>query len=76
VLQQNLLLATSLREGTTEKDIAINPVATPLLEECEDDIHTPEMGLGSLLGLPKLQSLITRVKTPHLEAFFMALESY
>jgi hypothetical protein len=33
-------------------------------------------GLGSLLGLSKLQSSITRVKTPRLEAFFMSLESY
>jgi hypothetical protein len=51
-------------------------VATPLLEQCEDDIHTPKMGFGSPLGLPKLQSLIVGVKTPHLELFFMPLESY
>jgi len=36
----------------------------------------PKWGLGSLLRLPKLQSLITGVKTPHLEAFFISLESY
>jgi hypothetical protein len=51
-------------------------VATPLLEECEDDTHIPEMGLGSPSGLPKLQSSIARVKTPRLESFFMSLESY
>jgi hypothetical protein len=33
-------------------------------------------GLGSPLGLLKLQSSITRVKTLHLEAFFMSLERY
>jgi hypothetical protein len=33
-------------------------------------------GLGSPLGLLKFQSLITGVKTPRLEAFFMTLESY
>jgi hypothetical protein len=32
----------------------IQNVATPLLEECENETHTPEMGLGSLPGLPKL----------------------
>jgi hypothetical protein len=36
----------------------------------------PKWGLGSPLGLPKLQSLITRVKTPRLEVFFMSLENY
>jgi hypothetical protein len=33
-------------------------------------------GLESPLRLPKLQSLIVGVKTPHLEAFFISLESY
>jgi hypothetical protein len=33
-------------------------------------------GLGSPLGLPKLQSLIAGVKTPRPEAFFISLESY
>jgi hypothetical protein len=51
-------------------------VATPLLEECEDDTHTPEMGLGSPPGLSKFQSSIVGVKTPCLEVFFMSLESY
>jgi hypothetical protein len=32
------------------------------------------MGLGSLLGLPKIQSAITRVKTPYMEVFFTPLE--
>jgi len=33
-------------------------------------------GLGSPLGLPKLQSSIASVKTPHIEMFFISLESY
>jgi hypothetical protein len=33
-------------------------------------------GLGSPLGLPKFQSSIARVKTPHIEVFFISLESY
>jgi hypothetical protein len=32
--------------------------------------------LGSPPGLPKLQSSITRVKTPRIEAFFISLENY
>jgi hypothetical protein len=36
----------------------------------------PKWGLGSPLGLPKLQSSIARVKTPRLEVFLMTLESY
>jgi hypothetical protein len=36
----------------------------------------PKWGLGSPLGLSKLQSSIARVKTPCLGAFFISLESY
>jgi hypothetical protein len=36
----------------------------------------PKWGLGSPLGLLKLQSSIAGVKTPCLEAFFKSLESY
>jgi len=46
------------------------------LEECEDDTHTLEMGIGSPLGLPKFQSSIAGVKTLRLEAFLISLESY
>ncbi len=51
-------------------------VATPLLEECEEDTHTLEMGLGSLPGLSKFQSSMVGVKTLHLETLFISLESY
>jgi hypothetical protein len=54
----------------------INFVATLLLEEWEDDTHTPEMGLGSPSRLPKLHSSIAWVKTPCIEMFFILLESY
>jgi hypothetical protein len=36
----------------------------------------PKWGLGSLGGLPKLQSSIVGVKKPCLEVFFIALERY
>ncbi len=36
----------------------------------------PKWGLGSPLGLPKLQSSIARVKTPCIGAFFISLERY
>jgi len=48
----------------------------PTLKECEDETHTPQMGLGSPLGLPKLQSLIVEVKTPRIKVFFISLKSY
>jgi len=34
----------------------------------------PKVGTWSPLGLPKLQSSIVGVKTPHLEVFFISLE--
>jgi hypothetical protein len=33
-----------------------------------------KMGLGSPLGLPKIQNVIIGVKTPHIEVFFILLE--
>ncbi len=51
-------------------------VATPLLEECEDDTHTFEMGTWESPGFSKFQSLIARDKTPCLEVIFMSLENY
>jgi hypothetical protein len=36
----------------------------------------PKWGLGSSLGLLKLQNLIARAKTPCIEAFFIPLENY
>jgi len=35
-----------------------------------------KLGLGSPLGLPKLQSSIAEVKKPHIGVFFISLESY
>jgi hypothetical protein len=32
--------------------------------------------LGGPLGLSKLQNSIARVRTPHIEAFFISLKSY
>ncbi len=42
-------------------------VATPLLEECEDDTHTPKMGTW--------ESFETS-ETPRIGVFFISLESY
>jgi hypothetical protein len=50
-------------------------VVTPLWGKCEDETHTPKVGTYSPPGLPKTQSLITRVKTPCIEVFFILLES-
>ncbi len=36
----------------------------------------PKWGLGSPLGLLNFQSSIAGVKTPHIEVFFITLESY
>jgi hypothetical protein len=36
----------------------------------------PKWGLGSLPGLPKVQSSIAMVKTPHIGAFFISLKIY
>jgi hypothetical protein len=36
----------------------------------------PKLGLGSFLGLLKLQRSMAGVKTPHIEVFFISLESY
>jgi hypothetical protein len=35
-------------------------VATPLLEECEDDTHIPEMGTWESFGTPKTSELDCR----------------
>ncbi len=46
------------------------------MEECEDDTHIPEMGTWESFGTWEFQSLISGVKTPRLEAFFISLERY
>jgi hypothetical protein len=35
-------------------------VATPFLEECEDDTHTPEMGTSESSGTPKISEFNCR----------------
>ncbi len=67
---QALVLVASLRQGLQQ---IWHFITTPLLEECEDDIHTPEMGTWES---PKLQSSILGVKTPRPKAFFMSLEIF
>jgi hypothetical protein len=40
------------------------------------ELTLPKLGLGNLLELPKFQNSIAGVKTPHIEMFFISLESY
>jgi hypothetical protein len=51
-------------------------VATPLLEECEDDTHTLEMGTWESFGTPEISEFDFRGQIFCLKAFFMSLESY
>jgi hypothetical protein len=51
-------------------------VATPLLEECENDTHIPKMGTWESFGTPKTSELDFRGQNTSLEAFFMSLERY
>jgi hypothetical protein len=51
-------------------------VATLLWENVRMRFTLPKWGLESPSGLPKVQSLITRVKTPCIGEFFISLERY
>jgi hypothetical protein len=51
-------------------------VATLLWESVRMKLTLLKWGLGSPLGLLKLQSLIVGVKTPRIRVFFISLESY
>jgi hypothetical protein len=48
----------------------------PTLGEWRMKLTLPKLGLGSPLGLPKLQSSIAGVKTPCIGVFFISLKSY
>jgi hypothetical protein len=41
-------------------DVQNEDVTTPLLEECEDDTHTPEMGTWESFETPKTSELDCR----------------
>jgi hypothetical protein len=51
-------------------------VATLLWESVRMKFILSKWGLGSPLGLPKVQSSIARVKTPRIEAFCISLKIY
>jgi hypothetical protein len=51
-------------------------VATLPWESVKMKLTLPKWGLGSLLGLPKLQSSIVEVKTSRIRVLFISLESY
>jgi hypothetical protein len=47
-------------------------VVTPLLEECEDDTHTPEMGTWESSGTPKISEFDCRGQnTSHWGVFYI-----
>jgi hypothetical protein len=55
----------------------VGEIITTLLRECvRMKLTLSKWGLGSLLGLTKLQSSIAKVKTPRNGMFFISLESY
>jgi hypothetical protein len=51
-------------------------IATILWKSVRMRLTLPKWGVGSPPRLPKLHSLIARVKTLHIEVFFISLESY
>jgi len=51
-------------------------VTTPLLEECENDTHTPKMGTWESSRIPETSKLDFRSQNTSLQAFFMSLEKY
>jgi hypothetical protein len=51
-------------------------VTTPFWKNGRMTLTLPKWGLGSPFRLSNLQSSISRVKTPHIEAFFTLLESF
>jgi len=51
-------------------------ITTLLWESVKMKLTLPKWGLGSPLGLSKLQSSIVGVKTPRIGVFFISLESY
>jgi hypothetical protein len=51
-------------------------ITTPFWKNGRMTLTLPKWGLGSPFRLSNLQSSISRVKTPHIEAFFTLLESF
>jgi hypothetical protein len=61
---------------TTYVICSIPSVATLLRGSVKMKLTLPKLGLASPPGLLKLQSSITRAKTPFIGVFFISLESY
>jgi hypothetical protein len=51
-------------------------IATLLWESVRMKLTLPKLGLGSPPRLPKFQSSIVGVKTPHIGVFFISWENY
>jgi len=54
----------------------IHIIATLLWESVRMKLTLPKWGLGSPPGFSKFQSSMVGIKTPHIEVFFISLESY
>jgi hypothetical protein len=64
-----------LQKATTfSHSFFILSVATPLWPSVRMKLTLPKLGTWSPPGLPKTQSLISGVKTPRIEVFFISLE--
>jgi len=48
----------------------------PTLKECEDETHTPEIGIWESFETPKALEFDCRDKTPYIEVLFISLKSY
>jgi hypothetical protein len=78
-LTLGLSMSTTFISMTTRfmKTYSYNIVVTTLLSKSARMTFTlPKWGLGSSQGLPKLQSSISGVKTPCIEAFFISLKNH
>jgi hypothetical protein len=53
ILCEKGMITAETRSALLVPHIIKQVVATPLLEECEDDTHTPEMGTWESSGTPK-----------------------
>jgi hypothetical protein len=67
-------------KGAGQEEAGSHITCSRECKECEGmSLHTPKwtpmLGVGVPKGLPNLQSAIARVKSPHLEEFFISLES-
>jgi hypothetical protein len=56
--------------------LPIRDVATPLLEECENETHTLKMGTWESTGTPETSEFSYRGQNTRLGVFFISLKIY